>query len=47
MATANTFGTPDNSVGTLNGFFKETYKKRVTLLYYRITELQNYRIRLL
>jgi len=25
MATANTFGTPNNTVGNLNGLFKETY----------------------
>lgn len=25
MSVANTFGTPNNSVGTLNGFFKERY----------------------
>lgn len=29
MATANTFGTPSNSVGTLNGFFKETYANKL------------------
>jgi hypothetical protein len=29
MATSNTFGTPDNSVGTLNGFFKETYASKL------------------
>ncbi len=29
MATANTFGTPNNSVGTLNGFFKETYADKL------------------
>src|SRR5271165_4795410 len=32
MATANTFGTPNNSVGTLNGFFKETYADKLELL---------------
>lgn len=26
---ANTYGTPDNSVGTLNGFFKNTYAKKL------------------
>lgn len=29
MATANSFGTPDNSVGTLNGFFKEAYADKL------------------
>jgi hypothetical protein len=29
MASANTFGTPNNSVGTLNGFFKETYADKL------------------
>jgi hypothetical protein len=29
MATANTFGTPNNTVGTLNGFFKETYADKL------------------
>jgi hypothetical protein len=29
MATTNTFGTPDNSVGTLNGMFKETYADKL------------------
>jgi len=29
MATTNTFGTPNNSVGTLNGFFKETYADKL------------------
>lgn len=29
MATSNTFGTPNNSVGTLNGFFKETYADKL------------------
>lgn len=29
MATANTFGTPNNTVGTLNGFFKETYAEKL------------------
>lgn len=29
MATANTFGTPNNSVGTLNGLFKETYADKL------------------
>lgn len=32
MAAANTFGTPNNSVGTLNGFFKETYANKLELL---------------
>lgn len=32
MAAANTFGTPNNSVGTLNGFFKETYADKLELL---------------
>lgn len=27
MSTTNTFGTPDGLVGTLNGFYKETYAK--------------------
>lgn len=31
-STANTFGTPNNSVGTLNGFFKETYADKLELL---------------
>lgn len=25
MATTNAFSTPDNTVGSLNGFFKEVY----------------------
>ena len=25
MATTNAFSTPDNTVGNLNGFFKEVY----------------------
>lgn len=29
MASANTFGTPNNTVGTLNGFFKETYAEKL------------------
>lgn len=29
MATSNTFGTPNNTVGTLNGFFKETYAEKL------------------
>lgn len=29
MATANSFGTPNNTVGTLNGFFKETYADKL------------------
>src|SRR5271170_4652470 len=29
MAAANTFGTPNNSIGTLNGFFKETYADKL------------------
>jgi hypothetical protein len=29
MATTNTFGTPNNSVGTLNGMFKETYADKL------------------
>lgn len=29
MATTNTYGTPDNAVGTLNGFFKDTYAKKL------------------
>lgn len=29
MATANSFGTPNNTVGTLNGFFKETYAEKL------------------
>jgi len=32
MASANTYGTPNNSVGTLNGFFKETYADRLAEL---------------
>jgi hypothetical protein len=32
MATANTFGTPNNTAGTLNGFFKETYADKLELL---------------
>lgn len=30
--TANTFGTPDNSVGNLNGLFKETYADKLEQL---------------
>lgn len=29
MAANNTFGTPDNSVGNLNGLFKETYSDKL------------------
>ena len=29
MAAANSFGTPNNSVGTLNGLFKETYADKL------------------
>ncbi len=29
MATANTFGTPNNTTGTLNGYFKETYADKL------------------
>lgn len=29
MATANTFGTPNNSIGSLNGLFKETYADKL------------------
>lgn len=29
MSTSNTFGTPDNSVGTLNGLFKESYADKL------------------
>ena len=29
MATSNSFGTPNNTVGTLNGFFKETYAEKL------------------
>lgn len=29
MAAANTFGTPDNTVGTLNGLFKEVYADKL------------------
>lgn len=29
MAANNTFGTPDNSVGNLNGLFKETYADKL------------------
>lgn len=32
MATANTWGTPNNTVGTLNGFFKETYADKLSEL---------------
>jgi hypothetical protein len=32
MASSNTFGTPNNTVGTLNGFFKETYADRLAEL---------------
>lgn len=28
-SAANTFGTPNNSVGTLNGLFKETYADKL------------------
>lgn len=27
--TANTFGTPDNVVGNMNGFFKDTWAKNL------------------
>jgi len=29
MATSNTFSTPDNTVGNLNGFFKEQYADKL------------------
>lgn len=29
MSTANKFGTPDNTVGNLNGFFKEAYADKL------------------
>lgn len=29
MAQNNTFGTPDNSVGNLNGLFKEVYADKL------------------
>ena len=29
MSTTNTFGTPNNSIGTMNGFFKETYADKL------------------
>lgn len=29
MSASNTFGTPDNAVGTLNGLFKETYADKL------------------
>lgn len=32
MASANTYGTPNNTVGTLNGFFKETYADKLAEL---------------
>lgn len=32
MASANTYGTPNNTTGTLNGFFKETYADKLELL---------------
>lgn len=32
MATANTFGTPNNTVGNLNGMFKETYGDKLEAL---------------
>ena len=32
MAANNTFGTPDNSVGTLNGLFKESYADKLSVL---------------
>ena len=32
MARANTYGTPNNTVGTLNGFFKETYADKLAEL---------------
>jgi hypothetical protein len=32
MATSNTFGTPDNTVGNLNGLFKETYADKLAEL---------------
>src|SRR5271166_4559515 len=31
-SSANTFGTPNNTAGTLNGFFKETYADKLELL---------------
>lgn len=32
MTTANKFGTPDNTVGNLNGFFKDTYADKLKKL---------------
>jgi hypothetical protein len=32
MSASNTFGTPDNAVGTLNGLFKETYADKLAEL---------------
>jgi hypothetical protein len=32
MATNNTFGTPNNSVGNLNGMFKDTYDSKLANL---------------
>ena len=32
MASANTYGTPNNTTGTLNGFFKETYADKLAEL---------------
>lgn len=32
MASANTYGTPNNTVGSLNGFFKESYADRLAEL---------------
>jgi len=29
MATTNAFSTPDNTVGSLNGFFKEVYADKL------------------
>jgi len=29
MSVANTFGTPNNTVGNLNGMFKETYASQL------------------
>lgn len=29
MATTNAFSTPDNTVGNLNGFFKEVYASKL------------------
>lgn len=41
MSSANTFGTPNNSVGNLNGMFKETYGDKLQDLIPDGVKLQN------